>query len=249
MKVVDVSNPDAPRVVRHAVLPANPQNLDYGPAVAVGGGLVVVTGPTGTLVFRAECSPTTPVVLSDLEATSTPAGVRIGWRVRDNSFSDFLVLRAPASEAASTVFAPRNADAPVPGPGPWAYLDPDVVAGETYAYKILGSLADGSSATLGPVFVQAYLPGLALESAWPNPARGAVTLRYSLARSAFVQLRVFDPAGRLVRRVFSGPSLAGRHLLEWNGMDERGRPAPSGVYFIQLDATSGSTSRRLTLVR
>jgi len=50
------------------------------------------------------------------------------------------------------------------------------------------------------------------------------------------KVSVYDRAGRLVRRVFSGPFGAGRSVVYWDGEDGNGETVPSGVYVVAVEA-------------
>ena len=42
---------------------------------------------------------------------------------------------------------------------------------------------------------------------------------------------------------------AGHHTVVWNGLDARGKPAPSGVYFYRIRAGTYSARNRMVLLR
>ncbi len=60
------------------------------------------------------------------------------------------------------------------------------------------------------------------------------TIQYKLATDAHVTLQVFDVRGRLVRGLVSSPQTAQLHEVAWNGRDDRGIAAGSGVFFVRL---------------
>ncbi len=84
----------------------------------------------------------------------------------------------------------------------------------------------------------------ALAVPFPNPARGAVTLRYSLPEAADVTLAVFDVLGRRVAVLADGTVPAGAHeaSLDVDGL-------PSGVYLVRLTAGTQHAAQRLVVVR
>ena len=104
----------------------------------------------------------------------------------------------------------------------------------------------GSSASADAAF-------LALEPGYPNPfrAEGGSTVAFSLRSSQRVDLAVYDVAGRLVARLVDGERLLpGDHRRTWDGRDEAGEPAASGVYFARLETGGGSAATiRLVLLR
>jgi len=84
----------------------------------------------------------------------------------------------------------------------------------------------------------------------PNPSNPATTLRYTLTAPARVTLALHDLRGRLVRTlVHDVPQSAGSHAALWDGDDDGGRPVPSGVYLVRLQAGATGDRGRLVLVR
>jgi len=90
----------------------------------------------------------------------------------------------------------------------------------------------------------------ALEANYPNPFNPSTTIVFELPVGESVGLVVFDAKGHVIRTLRSGEVLAaGRHETVWNGLDESGRPAPSGTYFYHLTAGGYSETRRMVLVK
>jgi hypothetical protein len=73
-------------------------------------------------------------------------------------------------------------------------------------------------------------------AAAPNPAYGAVRVRWQIKKPGIVTLRVFDNAGRAVRTIQNGYQVAGRYSANWNGICDNGMRAANGVLFYSLDA-------------
>ncbi|NKB67735.1 MAG: hypothetical protein GKR89_11790 [Candidatus Latescibacteria bacterium] len=57
-----------------------------------------------------------------------------------------------------------------------------------------------------------------------------------LASPTPVVLEVRDLSGRLVREVYNGQDVAGRHVRRWNGLDEAGQPVRPGIYICRVEA-------------
>ncbi|WP_412070533.1 hypothetical protein [Rubrivirga sp. IMCC43871] len=85
--------------------------------------------------------------------------------------------------------------------------------------------------------------GLAL-AVGPNPARGAATVRYSVAGVGPVRVRVLDVLGREVAVLASGPRQPGAHTAT---MDASALAA--GLYLVVLDADGSRLSRTITVAR
>ena len=100
--------------------------------------------------------------------------------------------------------------------------------------------ADGAAA--GPAADRLLPP-------YPNPFNPAAVIPYEAARAGRAELSVFDVSGRLVRALVRGAVDAGRHAAVWDGKDEAGRNAASGVYFCRFTIGSYTASTRLVLLR
>jgi hypothetical protein len=92
----------------------------------------------------------------------------------------------------------------------------------------------------------------ALHANAPNPFGAATTFRFDVASPGPATVRVYAASGRLVRTLLAAPLPAGRFLAGWDGRDDRGAQAPSGVYFVRLTVSGPVPSqivRRWTRVR
>lgn len=83
-------------------------------------------------------------------------------------------------------------------------------------------------------------------TAWPNPSRGPVWLRFGCDTDASSRwpdeatLEVYDATGRLVTAL--GAGVPGGLPLSWEGCDARGAPVPSGIYWLWLRSPRDSRS-------
>jgi hypothetical protein len=86
----------------------------------------------------------------------------------------------------------------------------------------------------------------------PNPfsirTASAAEIRYSLAASGPVTLRIFNLLGQEVAVLVSGVQNTGSYTAQWNGRDRRGLAVPSGVYFYQLKTSNFTATRKLIVV-
>ncbi|MBM3314569.1 hypothetical protein FJY71_01820, partial [candidate division WOR-3 bacterium] len=83
----------------------------------------------------------------------------------------------------------------------------------------------------------------------PNPAHGAVSVAYNLARPGHARLRTYDATGALVRTLVDAALPAGRHGTAWDGRDALGERCAAGVYFVKLEVDDRVLDRKLVLQR
>ncbi|MCK4578350.1 MAG: tandem-95 repeat protein, partial [Candidatus Marinimicrobia bacterium] len=155
-------------------------------------------------------------------------------------------------------------------PGSAVYL---AVPMETLAVNIQ---ADGSSGRIGTWYVTAAdtalttasangpfiisisveqlaaeLPGplpteFTLGQNYPNPFNPATTMEFGLPLTGPVQLSIYDLRGRLVRRLLDRNLQPGYYQVVWDGREQTGAPAASGIYLGLLRA--GQAEKRIKLV-
>lgn len=89
-----------------------------------------------------------------------------------------------------------------------------------------------------------------LGAADPNPFSAATRLHFEIPSRAVVRLSIFDVSGRLVRRLVPDVAFdAGRHIVDWDGRDDDGRLAASGVYQSRLEVEGRTESGRIVVTR
>jgi hypothetical protein len=88
-------------------------------------------------------------------------------------------------------------------------------------------------------------PALAVMPAAPNPFAGATRIAFALSAPQQVRVEVFDVRGRRVRDLADREFPAGEHALEWDGVDEVGRTAPAGVFFVRVSAGADRLAQRI----
>lgn len=96
-----------------------------------------------------------------------------------------------------------------------------------------------------------------LLQSYPNPfvlktsaqARNTALIRYQLHEPSEVSLTIFNALGRTVRTLAAGRKAAGTYSASWDGTDELGRVAPSGIYFYRLRVDRFSETRKILVLK
>ncbi len=89
---------------------------------------------------------------------------------------------------------------------------------------------------LDPAFVSEFV----MEAAYPNPFNSIVTIPFNLPANTNASIRVFDSKGRELTTLLT----RGTRSITWNAVN-----APSGQYFISLEADNKSSVQAVTLLR
>jgi hypothetical protein len=83
----------------------------------------------------------------------------------------------------------------------------------------------------------------------PNPFNPVTEIRYALPAPAWVEVRVYNVAGELVRTLRDGPEEAGFRSVVWDGRNDAGHPVASGVYLYSVTAGDRSDKRMMVLLK
>ncbi len=163
---------------------------------------------------------------------------------------DLMVEQWPEGSGRRLVAALRNPGAPAVAGGvlvSWAGLD-------GAARTVLSAEVLTADDRVVPVVWGAVSPtATALRASYPNPFNPTTAIPYDVAAAGVapqvVSLVVYNALGQQVRVLVDGPVSAGAHVAVWDGLDDAGQPAASGVYLCRLAAGSLRQTRRLALVR
>jgi len=82
-----------------------------------------------------------------------------------------------------------------------------------------------------------------------NPFRPETAIRYTLRDSGPVQIRIFSVNGALVRTLREEAASAGSYEVRWNGKDNAGRTASSGIYFVSIRQGTEVSQSRIVMAR
>jgi hypothetical protein len=136
------------------------------------------------------------------------------------------------------------------GDGRFELTDRGVLPGTSYRYRVDVTGDAGRQTLLETEAIAVPAPSITLYQNTPNPFNHSTSFRFYLPRETVVTLSIYDNAGRLVDRPVDDESKeAGIHTVEWDGIDGRGKPVASGVYFYSLNAGKWTASKKMVLLR
>jgi List-Bact-rpt repeat protein/fibronectin type III domain protein len=133
---------------------------------------------------------------------------------------------------------------------PWATASPSVIRTSVVFWSLTSIFASRGRDGVPVAGVDwGARDAVWLEPAVPNPVRRAASFAFGLPAPGKVSLTVWDARGARVRQLVSGMMPPGRSLARWDGRDARGRLAPSGVYFLRLEAGRQVRTAKLVVAR
>jgi len=84
---------------------------------------------------------------------------------------------------------------------------------------------------------------------YPNPFNPTTRIEYSVKETAPVSLEIFNVKGQKVRTLVNEVMTAGNHSVVWNGKDEAGKDAGSGVYFYRMTTPRYTATQKMILMK
>jgi hypothetical protein len=188
-----------------------------------------------------------------LVAVPVAADIELSWhpsRYRDEDLRRYQVHRSDApgfspgavtllSTTPDTLFTDLE-----PDPGLWYYR---VIAEDVHGNESLPS--NEASAPSGTGVDDVIPAAFALRGSFPNPFSSSTSVAFDLPAPCRVRLDVYTVDGRHVATVSDGLVEPGQRSITWNGRDDRGRPATSGIYFARLEASGEVAVQKVVLAK
>jgi len=89
----------------------------------------------------------------------------------------------------------------------------------------------------------------ALHQNTPNPVAGMTEVRYEIARTSNVSIKVYNAMGQLVSTLVDDRVEPGRYAAHWDGKNFAGERVSSGVYFYKMNAGSFNATKKMLVVK
>jgi hypothetical protein len=136
------------------------------------------------------------------------------------------------------------------------FLDTDVAEEATYTYQITVHFKSGAKLQ-SEQFTVTVLPVIkktVLLPCYPNPFNPDVWIPYELEKETAIKVEIYNAAGQLVRALDLGAQPRGRYISKskaayWDGRNEYGERAASGVYFYALKAGNFIATRKMVILK
>ncbi|MBC7188090.1 MAG: T9SS type A sorting domain-containing protein [Calditrichaeota bacterium] len=118
----------------------------------------------------------------------------------------------------------------------------------TYKIEVRDAKDFGKKVGVDPGFVPPVYT-YRLEQNFPNPFNPCTKIYFEIPSTQNVTVVVYNLLGQKVKTVLDEALPPGRHVLPWDGTDERGQQVPAGVYIYRIKAGEFIAARKMLLVR
>jgi hypothetical protein len=131
------------------------------------------------------------------------------------------------------------------------YIWPNAYVGGSYENEI-DYLTDWITARLDWMDEQALsadddnqlIRSYSLDPAYPNPFNPTTTIEFSIPRTEFVTVKVYNLVGHEITTLINDELFTGNYSIKWDGSHQ-----PSGLYFVQIESGSFIQTRKMMLVK
>jgi len=236
IRILRVNNPASPLLI---------STLDtegFSQGIAVQGDLVAVADGADGIRMLHVADPASPIELGRYDTKGTAAAVDLQGDHLYVASYPYGVIVLDIADPTAPVWA---------GIFDTAGMAQAVVARQNMVYLVdmedgLWILDHDQATSVDDGVVPSSLLRL---SAYPNPFNPQTRFSFTLPAPGFVELAIYTPAGRRVSRPFGEVLPAGAHAVTWRGLDDDGRPLPSGVYLARLKSGGIAALRKIALIR
>ncbi|MCA9729171.1 MAG: PQQ-dependent sugar dehydrogenase, partial [Candidatus Eisenbacteria bacterium] len=113
--------------------------------------------------------------------------------------------------------------------------------------EVFKLVADPADAPIPSVTV----PGLTIQLRSSNPFTASSPLQFAvqMQNAGEVSIDVVGPRGQRVRTLTSGSLAPGAHLFTWDGRDDDGRTANSGVFFLRASSANQTATQKVQFLQ
>ena len=113
---------------------------------------------------------------------------------------------------------------------------------------------DGITPIFNPLDILAAPPQTQLFQSYPNPFNPDVWIPYELGEDASISIEIYNISGQLVRTLHVGMKKRGQYISKdkavyWDGRNQLGERATSGVYFYVLKAGDYVSMRKMAILK
>jgi len=190
------------------------------------------------------------VAISRFSGEAGEDGVTLKWETSSEvNTTGFNLLRSEEEEGDYDLVTEEYVPARGLASGSYyEYDDEDVSLNRTYWYVLKEVSGEDDKLVFGPYKVVVKAP-FSLSQNSPNPFNPATTIKFTVPEDGYVNLDVYDVAGRRVRTLVDGHRKADFYRVVWDGTNDRGVSVASGVYFYRLKAGKNVMSKKMVLLR
>ena len=223
---------------------------------------ISTTGSRITFVTHVDANSSTSLStedpLVDIKVTAGEARVDFEWKASKNDFiAGYEIVRHDGAPAKFGVGAAKRYTVALKQNKPkLEFVDSEVDEEADYTYQVLVRYQNEHrfKSQLFPVTVLALIKETVLLQNYPNPFNPETWIPYDLEKDADVSIELYNVNGQIVRTLDLGLQTRGRYQSRdtaayWDGRNQFGERAASGIYFYVLRAGDYYKTRKMVILK
>jgi hypothetical protein len=120
------------------------------------------------------------------------------------------------------------------------------LADDVFKWMAVGCTMPGCDEQLTPTAAPA---AYRLAQNYPNPFNPLTVIKFEMKEKGLVTVKIYDVAGRIVRTLLNEVRAPGAHSILWDGRNNLGTDAASGIYFYKMETAGFQATKKLVLLR
>lgn len=218
------------------------KNCSKGDEIAVSNGTFTASLEPSSITTFVSDQIVVPVELISFTASADEDKIQLSWSTAtEKNNRGFEIQRKTSNSSFVTIGF-------VEGKGTTTekhqYFFIDRISGEKFYYRLKQIDFDGTINYSNTIEVSSIPSKIMLFQNFPNPFNPATNINFSLPKSSFVTLKIFDVKGNEIQTLVEGNINAGYHSVKFDGSN-----FASGVYFYQLKTDDLILTKKLFLIK
>jgi hypothetical protein len=84
---------------------------------------------------------------------------------------------------------------------------------------------------------------------YPNPFNPTTTIKFNIAKTSNVSIKIYDLTGKLVNTIVNQKMNPGKYDVKWTSTNSEGKFVASGVYFYRIETGEFTDTKKMILVK
>ncbi len=84
---------------------------------------------------------------------------------------------------------------------------------------------------------------------YPNPFNSSTQIQYVIKKPGHVQISIYNPLGKLIKKLVNQYQRAGTNKITWNGKGDNNISVPSGLYYYKITYGNMSTTKKMIILK
>jgi len=191
----------------------------------------------------------TGISLTHFGCTVKENNVILQWKVQSQeTLAGFTVERSSDGLTYQSIGYVPAATSPMETT-PYRFMDRNLSIGYFY-YRLKVIDSEGTITYTQPIGIQISPPSaFRLLQNYPNPFNAVTRIGYHLPKESQVTILILNLLGQKIKTLVDAKIPAGYYSVTWDGSDDRGHKASSGIYLVRMEAGSFVDSKKLTLIK